>query len=62
MASINAAVAQDVEVLFQALQNENVGVLRIEEGNVPHYITLLEAAKASKAEVTLAVVCHWPCV
>lgn len=62
MASINAAVAQDVEVLFQALQNENVGVLRIEEGNVPHYSTLLEAAKASKAEVTLDVVCHWPCV
>ena len=49
--SINAAVAQDAESLFQALQNENVGILRVEKNNVPHYQTLLESSKASKVEV-----------
>lgn len=61
MASINAAAAQDVESLFQALQNENVGVLRVDRNIVPHYQTLLESSKASKAEVMKFIVLTHKC-
>ena len=58
VASINAAMAQDIESLFRSLQNENVGVLRVERNNVPHYQTLLESSRASKVEVKFIVLTH----
>ena len=62
--SVNSALAEeDPSALLEQLTNEHAGVANIQEAQALHYLNLLKAMKAAKAEVDIGhVIGHMTCL
>ena len=57
--NVNSVLDEDdPAALLECLTNEHVGVVNVQEAQALHYLNVLKAMKAAKAEVRLHVYVH----